>query len=173
MAPAPARYYYTQSTQTDDVITISLWPYRSLSVRGFRIVIGLIALALSAVGIGFMLIGAWPVIGFLGLEIAIVWVAFKLNYRAGRLIETISINKSGVSIETIDWRGHPTHQHIDSPWVVAKLTPADSGKRRKLILTVHGKNIEIGAFLPPIEKPALAKALNDSLLRIRHQHTHS
>jgi len=128
MAPAPARYYYTQSTQTDDVITISLWPYRSLSVRGFRIVIGLIALALSAVGIGFMLIGAWPVIGFLGLEIAIVWVAFKLNYRAGRLIETISINKSGVSIETIDWRGHPTHQHIDSPWVVAKLTHKATGR---------------------------------------------
>lgn len=168
MASAPTKYYYTKTTQTDDVITITLWPYRSLSAKGFRIVICSIALVLSAVGIGFMMVGAWPVMGFLGLEVGIVWFAFKLNYRAGRLVETICINQSGVTIERIDWRGRPTQQHIDSPWVVADLI-SERGKRRKLVLTAHGKDIEIGAFLPPIEKPPLANALNESLGRMRHQ----
>ena len=169
MSAAASRYYYSQSTQTDEVITISLWPYRSLSIEGFRIVIGSIALALSIVGIGFMMMGAWPVLGFLGLEIAVVWFAFKLNYRAGRLIETIFISKSGVTIERTDWRGRPASQHIDSPWVTAELVPK-TARRRKLMLSVHGNTVEIGAFLPPIEKPALAKALNDALLRMRSQH---
>jgi len=168
MTAAPSRYYYSQSTETDEVIIISLWPYRSLSIQGFRIVIGAIALALSIVGIGFMMMGAWPVLGFLGLEIAIVWFAFKLNYRAGRLIETIFISKSGVTIERTDWRGRPARQQIDSPWVIAKLVP-QTARRRRLMLTVHGDHIEIGAFLPPVEKPPLAQALNDAFLRMRNQ----
>ena len=68
---------------------MTIWPHRSLSPKGFGIVMGVLAGFLFLIGLGFFLAGAWPVIGFLGLELLVVWGAFKLNYRAARHRETI------------------------------------------------------------------------------------
>ena len=45
---------------------ITLWPYRSLSLKGFRIFMASLASLMSLIATGFYLLGAWPVIGFLG-----------------------------------------------------------------------------------------------------------
>lgn len=163
---APTRWYHSQQHE-NEMITITMWPYRSLSPLGFRLVIAFFALALSALGLGFMLLGAWPVVGFLGLEIGIVWMAFKVNYRAGQLVERVFISPGGVTIERTDWRGQARQQQLDSPWVTAELLPARA-ERNKLLLKMHAQSVEIGAFLPPVEKPSLADALNDAFYRMRH-----
>ena len=54
--------------------TLTIWPYRSLSKRGFAIVMAVLTSLAFCIGLGFFLLGAWPVIGFLGLEILVVWV---------------------------------------------------------------------------------------------------
>ena len=84
---------------------ITLWPYRSLSLRGFQIFIAVLASLMSLIGLGFYLLGAWPVIGFLGLEILVVWYAFKWNYRSGQLVETVAISPQQVDVTRTDWRG--------------------------------------------------------------------
>ena len=53
------------------------------------VLITILAGLLSTIGVGFFLAGAWPVIGFLGLELLVVWRAFNLNYRAAKVRETI------------------------------------------------------------------------------------
>merc|ERR1711965_88786 len=63
---------------------LSIWPYRSLSARGFMLVMAALGSLAFCIGLGFFLLGAWPVVGFLGLEILVVWVAFKMNYRAAK-----------------------------------------------------------------------------------------
>ena len=68
--------------------TMTIWPYRSLSPRGFAVVMAALGILAFTIGLGFFLMGAWPVIGFLGLEILVVWVAFKLNYRAAQRVST-------------------------------------------------------------------------------------
>ena len=64
--------------------SLTIWPHRSLSKRGFVIVMAALGSLAFFIGLGFFLLGAWPVIGFLGLEILVVWGAFKLNYRAAK-----------------------------------------------------------------------------------------
>src|SRR5271169_3679921 len=58
-----------------------LLPHRSLPSRNFHLLMGLLGLISVAVGVGFVSVGAWPVIGFFGLDVALVYLAFRLNYR--------------------------------------------------------------------------------------------
>ena len=160
------RWQYEASNTGDHIITIKLWPYRSLSLQGFKIVMTALSLAIFSLGLGFCLLGAWPVIGFLGAEIGLVWFAFRFNYRAGQLIEEITISPISVIITRTDWRGRHTKQILDSAWIKAELVPKKA-RRRKLFLRHHSELLEIGAFLPPAEKPSLASALNNALAQAK------
>ena len=96
--PRTQRWVHDKSPENGEKIIITLWPYRSLSLQGFRILIAVLASLMSLIGLGFYLIGAWPVVGFLGLEIFIVWYAFKWNYRSGQLVETVAITPQKVDV---------------------------------------------------------------------------
>src|SRR5437588_1476045 len=54
-----------------------LTPHRSLSSAGFFVVMGLIAGISFVGGVVFLIAGAWPVIGFLGLDVALEYWAFR------------------------------------------------------------------------------------------------
>lgn len=169
MSDIPTEHHWQHIRKADkqETITITLWPYRSLSVTGFRIVMAAFCAAILALGLGFFFLGAWPVVGFLGVEIGIVWYAFRLNYRSGQLVETIRIKRTGVDIERTDWRGRNRNRNFSGPWVEAVLIPL-SDRRDRLVLRHHAEQYEIGAFLPPVEKQPLARALNDAFARMRH-----
>lgn len=147
---------------------ITLWPYRSLSQKGFKILMICLGSLMSLIALVFFLLGAWPVIGFLGAEIVIVWLAFKINYRAGQIIERVEISAQRVQVTRINWRGNQTHLCLESPWVRAELQQTPD-QRPKLYLRAHAKKMEIGAFMPPVEKSGLAKALNQTLAQARYQ----
>jgi uncharacterized membrane protein len=68
-----------------------LLPHRSLSPRGFHLLMAVLALISLAIGIGFVSVGAWPVVGFFGLEVALVYLAFRLSYRSARQSKAISV----------------------------------------------------------------------------------
>ena len=145
---------------------ITLWPYRSLSLRGFRIFIAVLASLMSLIGAGFYLLGAWPVVGFLGLEILIICYAFKWNYRTGQLVETVAITPQQVDITRTDWRGRSKTICLNGAWIRAEL---DTKERKcRLYLQQHAYKLEIGAFMPPAEKPPLAVALNKAFARQRY-----
>ncbi|MGH7029376.1 MAG: DUF2244 domain-containing protein, partial [Stellaceae bacterium] len=51
-----------------------LLPYRSLQPHGFYLLMLILGLFNLGIGIGFLAIGAWPVFGFCGLDVALVYV---------------------------------------------------------------------------------------------------
>ena len=165
--PTTQRWFHDKSSENGETIVITLWPYRSLSLQGFRILIAVLASLMSLIGLGFYLIGAWPVLGFLGLEIFVVWYAFKWNYRSGQLVETVEITPQQVDITRIDWRGHSKTICLNGVWVKAELDTKEK-KKCRLYLRQHAKKLEIGAFIPPAEKPFLAVALNEAFARLRY-----
>ena len=94
---------------------LSIWPYRSLSPRGFALVMAALGSLAFCIGLGFFLMGAWPVIGFLGLELLVVWVAFRMNYRAAKRRQTLTATESALTIENIGTRRRKEqHQPADS-----------------------------------------------------------
>jgi uncharacterized membrane protein len=68
-----------------------LTPYRSLRPAGFLVLMVALGAVSFVAGILFLVAGAWPVLGFFGLDVLLVYVAFRLNYRSGRLYETVNL----------------------------------------------------------------------------------
>ena len=74
-----------------------LWPHRSLPHRGFRALMLFLGLLSLAAGIGFVAAGAWPICGFFGLDVALLYLAFRISYRSARQRETLP-QAMGVSV---------------------------------------------------------------------------
>ena len=151
---------------------LTIWPHRSLSRKGFMVLITILACLLFTIGVGFFLAGAWPVIGFLGLELLVVWGAFNLNYRAAKVRETIETNTETLKIEHTDERGKLAITEFPVGWLRVQLSPlatpdVSSRYRQRVILSSHGRQAEVGAFLHPAEKAKLRHEVNGMVSRSR------
>src|ERR1700759_2234242 len=94
------------STAEPTVFERVLLPHRSLPPRGFHLMMLLLGCLSAAVGIGFVSIGAWPVTGFFGLDVALVYVAFRISYRRARLREILRLAGDAFTVERIGVYGN-------------------------------------------------------------------
>ncbi len=139
-----------------------LMPHRSLGPRGFMIFMAGVSLVSFVAGIIFYTIGAWPVVGFFGLDLILIYGAFKLNYRAGRWRERISIVGSELVVRETAPSGKVRSARLDAYWVRVGIVPI-SQERVLLVLRSHGNSYVIGRFLNDDEKRSFADALSDAL----------
>lgn len=144
-----------------------LTPHRSLKTRGFIILMGLIILVSFIAGLGFFLIGAWPVVGFFGLDVLLVYLAFKLNYRNGRLYETVQLTDNELVITRVSPAGKTQSWRFNPYWVrfVVDRNPRQPVKLR---LSSHGNHLIFGSFLSDDEKQEFADALDVALTQNRN-----
>lgn len=143
-----------------------LYPHRSLSPTGFLILMIAIAACSTAIGTVFWIAGAWPVVGFLGLDALLIYVAFRLSYRSARRYETVRLTPDTLSIGRYI-RGHEvSREDLQPNWLTVLFEEERSGATH-LFLRTHGRQLEIGTFLSPPEKEDLANSLRDALSGIR------
>lgn len=142
-----------------------LRPHRSLSQCGFFIVMALISTISFVAGMFFFLIGAWPVVGFFGLDVLLIYGAFKWNYHAAKQHEIVEIIDKELVITRISAWGKAQNWQFSRFWLridhaVDKTEPYDNPP---LMITSHGHSLEIAKFLPPTEKTEFAVALRQAL----------
>src|SRR6516165_5100263 len=94
-----------------------LTPHRSLSAAGFLILMALIGSISFATGVAFLLMGAWPVFGFFGLDVLAIYIAFKINFRRARAREEITVTPSELRLRRISHRGHVMEWVLNPLWV--------------------------------------------------------
>ena len=143
-----------------------LHPHTSLSPRGFLLFMMLLCVVSFTAGVAFMLAGAWPVLGFMGLDVAIVWLAFRASYRAARRYERVLLTDSALTVERISPAGERRTWRFQPYWLSVILDERP-GPDSALLLRSHGRALEIGKFLTPGEKRELAEALRTELRRLR------
>src|SRR5437868_6404596 len=143
-----------------------LLPYRSLPPRGFLVLMLLLALVSLAAGTGFVLIGAWPICGFFGLDVAFVYVAFRLSYRSARQRETLRLADDQFTVERVDIHGDRHFWRFQPFWLRVVLEERRDESNR-LLLASHGNSIVIGDFLAPPVRRDLAATLRKVLSRWR------
>jgi uncharacterized membrane protein len=143
-----------------------LTPHRSLTPRGFLIVMGLLGLVSFVTGMAFLLAGAWPVLGFFGLDVLIVYVAFRLNYRSGRLCETLEVTRETLELVRIHPSGRRESHRFNPHWVRVVLEEARDG-RTQLRLGSHGREVGFARFLTDGERREVADALKSALVTAR------
>lgn len=144
-----------------------LKPHRSLSPTGFWVLMTAIAAVSFAAGAAFWLAGAWPVVGFLGLDVLLIYVAFRLNYRSAMLTETVELSESSLVVRRYDPGGGIDEWAFQPYWLRVAM---DDPPRHEseLALTSHGRRLAIGAFLTPAERLEVAEALRAVLGRLRN-----
>src|SRR5690606_25768805 len=82
-----------------------LKPYRSLERTGFTILMSALITCWLLVGAVFWSMGAWPIFGLFGLDVLMIYLAFRWNYRAARAHEEISLSRSVLHIRQINSSG--------------------------------------------------------------------
>jgi len=146
-----------------------LRPYRSLGPTGFLVVMTSIAAGGFIIGLAFFLAGAWPVAGFCGLEVLLIYGAFKLNFRSARRRERILLTDEGLMVRVVDPSGKERTRHLEPSWLT--VTIDDPPKHEsQLVLRNRTERITIGSFLLPGERAEVATALRQALDAYRAPH---
>ena len=149
---------------------IYLYPYRSLNKTGFFILMFALGLISFIAGIVFMLKGAWPVFGFFGLDVLLVYIFFKINFKSGRKKEIIILTKNQLIIEVYDSKKILKKHYLDANWLKINLTKLKN-KMNKLQISSKNKSIIIGSFLGYQEKISVAKSLHKALKKNHFNYT--
>ncbi len=139
-----------------------LYPHRSLPPLGFALLMSAVVALSAAIGAGFVLIGAWPVTGFFGLDVLLLFLAFRWNYRQGRRAELIRLDREGLSVRRIEPDGRQREWRFEPYWVRVGF---DDPPRydSQLVLSSHGAHLVLGAFLTVAERLEVARALKVAL----------
>ena len=151
-----------ESDQVNSDFSAVLTPHRSLSPRGFLVLMSVISVVSFAAGMAFFLAGAWPVLGFFGLDVLLIYFAFKLNYYAGRAYEAVSITGNTLTVTKVLASGRRRQFTFNPYWARVDLR-SQPGRASVLRLTSHGRSLIVGAFLSEDERLEFAGALRDAL----------
>jgi uncharacterized membrane protein len=112
----------------------------------------------------FVALGAWPIGGFAGLDVLLVWWAFRVNFADARKLERISITEHELVLEKLSEKHPPQQQRFVRRWVRVELEEdRDRELIGSLLLVSGGTRVAVGEFLAPEEKKTLASALKSAL----------
>jgi uncharacterized membrane protein len=140
-----------------------LHPHRSLSQRGFLILMTLLSVVSFITGVAFCMIGAWPVMGFFGLDVALVYYAFKLNYKSGMAYETVDLTPELLTLTRVQPGGAKQAYEVNPYWARVSLTTDRPDGRTSLRIIAQGRELLLGQFLTDDERRDFAQALAGAL----------
>jgi uncharacterized membrane protein len=150
-----------------------LTPHRSLNRTGFLVLMGFLSAISFAAGLAFLLMGAWPVFGFFGLDVLLIYWAFKVNFRRAAASEEISVTPSELRVRRVSHRGHVVEWVLNPLWVrLDQKIHAEFGIER-VYLVSKGRRVSIASFLGPDEKASFVKALTAALQAARRGPTYN
>lgn len=140
-----------------------LTPYRSLGRTGFMVLMSVLGVAWLGYGLVFLSIGAWPVFGFFGLDVVLVYIAFRLNYRAARAREEVSVSRTALDIVKVAPSGRRQAHHFNPFWAKFRVARHDEIGITAMAVEGEGRNVPIGAFLNPDDRESFAAAFGRAL----------
>jgi len=154
-------------TQAKPLFAATLTPHRSLSPQGKRIVIALVAALALVPGVIFYLAGAWPVVGFMGLDVLAIWAALTISMRAGKAYEVLTLWPGSLELKKVDPKGAEevlTFLPLNVRFVIDR----DYNERvTGLWLKERDRKVPLGAFLSADEKLSLSKVFGTALRKAR------
>jgi len=154
-------------TQARPIFAATLTPPRSLTPTGKRLVVGLVAALALVPGVVFYLAGAWPVVGFMGLDVLAIWIALTVSMRAGRQQEIVTLWPGRLELSTITAKG-ARHEESFATEAVRFVIERDFNERIiGLELREGARRVPFGSFLSAEEKLSLSRAFGAALRKAR------
>jgi uncharacterized membrane protein len=140
-----------------------LTPHRSLGRTGFYILMGVFVMAWLTLGSVFLAMGAWPVFGFLGLDVLLIYLAFRWNYRAGRAREEVEVSRTRLDIRKYAPSGRMEAHRFNPFWTRLAIARHEEIGITDMAVEGEGRRVAIGAFLNPDDRESFATAFGRAL----------
>jgi uncharacterized membrane protein len=157
----------TTQTQARPLFAAKLTPHRSMGRKGARAVIVLAVILATIPGIIFFSMGAWPIVGFMGLDVALIWWAMSASQRDGKRYEEVTLWPDQLELKQVDGAGKETLTRFN-PYFVKLVIDRDYNERTvALHLRTRDRDMVLGSFLDQDEKASFAKAFGTALKRAR------
>jgi uncharacterized membrane protein len=134
-------------------------PHRSLGGVGFLVLMAAVGSVSFAAGIVFLMLGAWPVFGFFGLDVLLIYLAFRANYRAAAAYEEITVTASELRVRKVSHHGEVAEWTLNPLWVKLDRIIHEEFGIEQIFLVSGGRRLAVAGFLGPREKESFATAL--------------
>lgn len=131
------------------------------------ILMGALMFGWVVTGAIFLAHGAWPVFGFFGLDVLLVYVAFRLNYRSGRASEEVSVSRTSLDIRKIAPSGRTEAFQFNPFWARFSVSRHQEIGITAMAVEGQGKNVPIGSFLNPDDRESFATAFSGALAKAK------
>jgi uncharacterized membrane protein len=149
------------------IFAARLYPHRSLPRSGFIVLMVVATAACLCSGLLFAVAGAWPVSGFFGLDLALLALAFLVNYRSGRRFEEIGLWRHDLLVRKHSASGSIAEHHFNPFYARLKVERREPIGVTGLALTIGRSELAIGDFLNPPDRRSFAQAFGEALRKAR------
>jgi len=140
-----------------------LTPHRSLGRTGFAVLMGVVLAVWLFFGGMFLALGAWPIFGFFGLDVLLLYLAFRWNYRAARACEEVSVSRTSLDIRKVAPSGRSEQHRFNPFWVRFQIARHDEIGITSMEVKGQGRSVAIGSFLNPDDRESFADAFGQAL----------
>jgi uncharacterized membrane protein len=103
------------------------------------------------------------VIGFFGLDVLLLYWAFRINYRDATAYEEVRVTPTELTMRKVSRRGEVREWILNPVWARLDRETHEEFGIQQLFLVSHGKRLAIASFLGPHEKESFARALTAAL----------
>ncbi len=151
----------------EPIFAATLQPHRSLPPAGFAVLMGIVGLTCFLAGLMFWRLGGWPVAGFLGLDWLLIWLAFRLNYRAARAYEEVVLTRDELLIRKVGPNGRASQIRLNPYFARLDIEELEDEGVTRIAVRVRGLSEALGAFLNPDDRTSFARAFQAALAEAR------
>lgn len=144
-----------------------LTPHRSLGQTGFTLLMLALLFSWAVTGVIFLSYGAWPVFGFFGLDVLGIYIAFRLNYRAARAREEVSVSRTALDIRKVAPSGKAEAHHFNPFWARFSVARHSEIGITRMAVEAQGESVAIGSFLNPDDRESFAAAFTRALSKAK------
>ncbi|HEY5378296.1 MAG TPA: DUF2244 domain-containing protein [Pseudolabrys sp.] len=145
------------------IFSATITPHRSLGQVGFLVLMIGFGGVSFCTGVAFLLMGAWPVFGFFGLDILLLYWAIKLNNRHAAAYEEITVTPSALTVRKVSHHGKAREWVLNPLWVRLDREIIEDFGIARLFLVMRDKELTVANFLSPPERETFAVALGSAL----------
>ena len=144
-----------------------LSPHRSLGRVGFVLLMGITTVITAVHMVIFARVGAWPVFAFFGLDLALLFGAFWLSYRSGRMREFIRMSRTDLSIRKVFPSGRAVSHQFNPFWTRFNIARHEEIGITDMRIASRGQQTEVGSYLNPDDKESFATAFQRALATVK------
>ena len=144
-----------------------LKPHRSLGRSGFLILMGALIFGWLATGAIFLANGAWPVFGFFGLDVLLIYIAFRASYRSARASEEVSVSRTSLDIRKTAPSGRSESHRFNPFWARFSVARHQEIGITGMAVEGQGRTVPLGGFLNPDDRESFAVAFSRALAKAK------